>query len=93
MSQSKYIKIREEIDKAGISIKEYCERNSLCYQNVIMGISRLRRKEEEKITVFHVPSEKKTFQMSTEGIGILIEYRDRDELRKALEGLIHVFTA
>ena len=70
MNQSKYIKIREEIDKAGISIKEYCERSSLCYQNVILGISKLRGKEEEKVTVLHVPNEKKTFQMFAEGTGM-----------------------
>ena len=87
-----YRKMKEEIESSGMSIRQYCQEHNLRETNVYSAFSRMKE-EEISLSVIDVPDNRSRFEMSLDGVHIHIEYEDESVLRKAINGISHVFSA
>ena len=92
MTKDDYRKLKEEIESSGMSIKHYCLEHNLNLNTVYNAFNRMKE-PELSLTVIDVPDSRRKIEMSLDGVHIRIEYEDESVLRKAIEGLSHVFSA
>lgn len=92
MKEDHYIKLKEDIQKSGLSVARYCKEHNLNRNTVYNALHRLEKKGLP-LMVIKVPDANKQFEMKFDGIHIQIEYQDESSLSKAIEGLRYVFAS